>query len=169
MRKVLITIGVILALLAATSIQSFAEEGEICVCVSKWGGRMRLSDQCRPWETRLCWNVTPEPPITELDLVGTWECFICTNNMLSYDYGNYPFWLAGPDNLYNYHVTAVTFVDDGDGTYSWSSEGPNPFRSNDESPAYGEYLVFNNVMFATTSYEGAPSSSRKTIFLKRLS
>jgi hypothetical protein len=56
MRKALITTGVILLFLVVTSLQSFAQETEICVCIDK-KGNMKFSEsgQCAPRLSLLCW------------------------------------------------------------------------------------------------------------------
>lgn len=65
MRKLFLAIGVILALLVATSIQSFAEDDIIYGCVGK-AGKLRIVDdpsECRKSETPIYWNVVgPQGP-----------------------------------------------------------------------------------------------------------
>jgi hypothetical protein len=59
MRKVYICTVTIILVLYGTSIKSFAEEGEICVCLGASGMMRHVnnSDQCRPPESRICWNI----------------------------------------------------------------------------------------------------------------
>ncbi|UCG11110.1 MAG: lamin tail domain-containing protein [Deltaproteobacteria bacterium] len=66
MKKFLTLAGLIVAGLTVTSIQSVAEENQICACVGKVTGRTRMiaeQRKCRRRETRICWNATgPQGP-----------------------------------------------------------------------------------------------------------
>jgi hypothetical protein len=63
MRKALIATGIILLVLVVTSLQSFAQEDKICVCINK-KGKMKFSEsgQCKPKQRLLCWNLEEGPP-----------------------------------------------------------------------------------------------------------
>jgi len=58
MRKLLMTTGVILAVLVATTIKSSAQTGEINGCVNNKTGLLRISNQCTKSEIPISWNQT---------------------------------------------------------------------------------------------------------------
>ena len=56
MKRIYIILGIIIVLLASSSIQCFAQDEDFCVCIGKTG-RMRKVDietRCRRWETYKC-------------------------------------------------------------------------------------------------------------------
>jgi hypothetical protein len=57
MKETFLAAGIILLVLIASSIQSFAQESEICVCIDK-KGNMKFSESglCNPRSSLLCWN-----------------------------------------------------------------------------------------------------------------
>lgn len=81
-------------------------------------------------------------------LVGIWSM---VNFVANADY-KYPSDSVDSDDLYAYKTIDVTFSSDGDGTYSWSSSGYNPFDRSTEAlhtgSQSGSYKIFNNVFFA---------------------
>jgi len=72
MKEIFLAAWVIPLVFVATSIQSFAQESEICVCIKK-NGEMFLSEsgQCKPTQSLLCWNLEgPQGPQGEQDPKG---------------------------------------------------------------------------------------------------
>ena len=100
------------------------------------------------------------------ELVGTWSCNFHTNSG-SCTNSN---WTNGTDSLYTYGSGTITMSDDGDGTYSYTTESGkgNLFNCMDSSPGFGKWFLQNNVLLIDTSFNG--SVSAKTIIrLKRIS
>ena len=53
--------------------------------------------------------------IISSDIVGTWSCQIYSGDNGCNE------WTTGTDSLYYYTTGTITFVDDGDGTYSYQT------------------------------------------------
>jgi hypothetical protein len=83
--------------------------------------------------------------ISASDLIGTWSCLLYTQTsgcaLLS---------TLGTDSLYRYNSTTLVMIDDGDGTYSYTSTIPNIFNCADDADngtGLGNWVVKNNILF----------------------
>ena len=112
--------------------------------------------------------------LTSAYIAGTWQCKVFTR------FSDFPVgeWTFDPDNLYMHRTATIIFSDDGDGTYSYTTDAPNAFRLNDEYAGFGEYAIYYGVPFITVSNEGVGGdtncairiipSSRKRMFLENM-
>lgn len=84
--------------------------------------------------------------VTSADLIGTWECVSAiSGNVTDIDESK---WLLQGDALYRHLEDAfITFVDDGDGTYSLTTSSPNPFLAQDQNAFNTEFDVFQNIFW----------------------
>jgi hypothetical protein len=105
--------------------------------------------------------------ISAADLVGDWTClnFVANDDLVrSGD-------TIDPQNFYAYKMISLTFTDDGDGTYSWSSYNYNPFNRLDDvnhlGGRSGSYTVLNNVFFA--NYDNNPGLPNVVCELSKVS
>jgi len=93
------------------------------------------------------------------------KCFLTPNLLRTY----LSTWLDGPDNLYKYKNTTVTFSDDGDGTYSYTTTAPNTFRLNDESAGRGKYYIDSSVLFVSISKDDVEDNAQTAVVILRVS
>jgi hypothetical protein len=63
MRMNVIPVGLLLVLLFFTFIPTLAYAEEMCACVGPngWGRFIDVSEQCRPWQNKMCWNIEGPP------------------------------------------------------------------------------------------------------------
>tara|TARA_B100000470_G_scaffold123776_1_gene95676 strand:+ start:109 stop:948 length:840 start_codon:yes stop_codon:yes gene_type:complete len=84
--------------------------------------------------------------ILSSDLVGTWSCKVSIRYSSSHATG----WTADSDSLYQKLTSTITFIADGDGTYSYESTAPNPFFAYDDRAISGhKYAVLSNSFYFT--------------------
>ena len=84
--------------------------------------------------------------ILSSDLVGTWSCKVSIRYSSSHATG----WTADSDSLYQKLTSTITFIADGDGTYSYESTAPNPFYAYDDRAISGhKYAVLSNSFYFT--------------------
>ena len=118
--------------------------------------------------------------ISASDLIGTWSCLLYTttgecltaNLQLAEDkkWDN-----DTEDNLYIKNTDNITFIDDGDGTYSFTTPAPNIFNCADTSDAgFGDWIVKNNVLYVVYSSGGVAgvatnANNVKIVRLKKVS
>ena len=105
--------------------------------------------------------------ISASDLIGTWSCLLYTQTsgcaLLS---------TLGTDSLYRYNSTTLVMIDDGDGTYSYTSTIPNIFNcadGSDNGTGLGNWVVKNNVLFHDVykwGIKGDPSLEAQLNFVK---
>ena len=84
------------------------------------------------------------------ELFGNWNCTMYTNNNAfsgSSDSGMGKDMTAGSDSVYSYYSGTIAMIDDGDGTYSYSTSPLNLMRLNDSSTGLGKWSIKNNVLF----------------------
>ena len=99
------------------------------------------------------------------DLVGTWSCNFHTNGT-SCTNSN---WTNGTDSLYTYGSGTITMSDDGDGTYSYTTQPTNFIRCNDTSAGLGKWNLKNNVLFIDISQAGTAVGDTTAIRLRKIS
>jgi len=89
---------------------------------------------------------------TSSDVIGTWSCVsVIKGDRSDYVTG----WQTGPDNLYYYLTGTITFADDGDGTFSFSTSSPNPLHSDKTPASSGEsFSIFQGMIWMDTSTIG---------------
>ena len=123
--------------------------------------------ECRWRETPISWNQACLPEfqlqITVSDLVGTWNCAAyrtysattsCTED-----------WTISNDGLcLELTGVTITFIDDGDGTFSLVTSAPNPFSCKESDSLTSIYEVVANTFF-TVAYD----TSRAVYSLHRVS
>ena len=102
--------------------------------------------------------------ISSSDLVGTWSCTLYSNNSSSCNG-----WTSGIDSLYYYKTGTITFSDDGDGTFSYTTADINLFICGDNSAGSGKWFLKNNVLFVDISDGGTTGVRNSSIRLKRIS
>ena len=82
--------------------------------------------------------------ISASELIGTWSCLRYTRS----DSCKPPplgTWTVGTDSLYRYHSGTLVMIDDGDGTYSYTTSKPNMFMCGDPNyTGLGNWIVKNN-------------------------
>ena len=113
--------------------------------------------------------------ISASELIGTWSCLLytttgeCTtaNIQLAEDKK----WDNGTgDPLYIYNTSTLEMIDDGDGTYSYTTPLPNMFRCADaQHGGLGKWIVKNNVLFMTFSsggIAGDPATESQNMIVK---
>jgi hypothetical protein len=95
-------------------------------------------------------------PVSSDTILGRWEC-TATQKYGSNHLGTKPAGLTSDnDNLYEYRSDNVTFVDDGDGTYSYTTSPYNIIKSNDPaSTGFGKFNIQNNVLYLEYSAGGS--------------
>ena len=102
--------------------------------------------------------------ILSSDLVGTWSCKVSIRYSSSHATG----WTADSDSLYQKLTSTITFIADGDGTYSYESTAPNPFFAYDDRAISGhKYAVLSNSFYFTfprKDSDGNIASDDKAIY-----
>ena len=102
--------------------------------------------------------------ILSSDLVGTWSCKVSIRYSSSHATG----WTADSDSLYQKLTSTITFIADGDGTYSYESTAPNPFFAYDDRAISGhKYAVLSNSFYFTfprKDQNGTIASDDKAIY-----
>jgi len=94
--------------------------------------------------------------ITASELIGTWSCSLnarssscAVDDTITWD------WTIGTDSLYRYNTGTLVMIDDGDGTYSYTTPIPNIFVCSDAvNSGFGKWIVKNNVLFVVYSSGG---------------
>ena len=83
--------------------------------------------------------------ISASELIGTWSCLLYTRAGECRTAGG---WTDGTDSLYIYNSGTLVMIDDGDGTYSYTTSKPNMFRCGDSNyTGLGNWVVKNNILF----------------------
>ncbi len=82
--------------------------------------------------------------ISASELIGTWSCmrYTMSNECKPPALGT---WTVGTDSLYVYNSGTLVMIDDGDGTYSYTSTIPNIFYcayDADNGTGLGNWVVF---------------------------
>ena len=81
--------------------------------------------------------------ITDSSILGTWSCSASTQVAFGTCSS-----LGGTDSLYHLFSGTITFNDDGDGTYSYTTGSTNVLRCNNNAAADTQsYSIKNNIMF----------------------
>lgn len=113
-----------------------------------------------------------EKEISSNDLVGTWNCKWTTQKTSWFNE------LSGAstdqDNLVQWRTDAVTFTDDGDGTFSFTTSQydifyANAYRYNSEylnKASNGNYIIVNNVFYYKVNWAG---DERGSLYVKSMS
>ena len=77
--------------------------------------------------------------IVSSEIVGTWSC-------QSYSgHSSCNSWTSGTDSLYYYKTGTITFSDDGDGTFSYTTADINLFICGDNSAGSGKWFLKNKI------------------------
>ena len=88
--------------------------------------------------------------ISASELIGTWSCLLSTQTA-----GCQGIPTLGPDSVYRYNSSTLVMIDDGDGTYSYTTSKPNMFQCADPNYAgFGNWIVKNNKLFIDNSRNG---------------
>lgn len=91
--------------------------------------------------------------ISASELIGTWSCQLYTAPT-----GECP-WTVGTELLHEHSSSTLVMIDDGDGTYSYTTSTSNMFTCETVS-GFGEWIVKNNVLFMVVNADqvaGDPS------------
>ena len=96
--------------------------------------------------------------ITASELLGTWSCSRYAQNSAcavgdnsSVTWG----WTIETDSGFRYNSGTLVMIDDGDGTYSYTTSKPNIFSCGDSIGAgFGDWVVKNNKLFINISRGG---------------
>ena len=92
--------------------------------------------------------------ISASELIGTWSCmrYTMNNECKTPALGT---WTVGNDSLYRYNSGTLVMIDDGDGTYSYTTSKPNIFSCGDRiNTGFGDWVVKNNKLFINISRNG---------------
>ena len=112
--------------------------------------------------------------ISASELIGTWSCLLYTRSSECRTAG----WDNATDGVilpYVHNTDNITFIDDGDGTYSYTTPVPNIFSCSDASDAgFGDWIVKNNalwIVFSSGGNAGEPTDANdvKVVKLKKVS
>ena len=103
--------------------------------------------------------------ITASNLLGTWSCVIITQQSSC---NSYP---LGADSIYYQTSGNITFSDDGDGTYSYTTGSLNFLRCGANSTASSyPFVIKNNIFLTKVHRDDNPSNpSNVSIRLKKIS
>jgi hypothetical protein len=105
--------------------------------------------------------------ISASELIGTWSCQLYTAPT-----GECP-WTVSTELLHEHSSSTLVMIDDGDGTYSYTTHTSNMFTCETVS-GFGEWIVKNNVLFMVVNADqvaGDPSdvNAVKLVNLKKVS
>jgi len=114
--------------------------------------------------------------ISASELIGTWSCLLYTRSTScavdnSITWG----WTVGTDSLYRYNSGTLVMIDDGDGTYSYTTAKPNMFSCGDSAnTGLGNWIVKNNILFIDFSKNGTKGDATveaetRLVYLKKVS
>ena len=114
--------------------------------------------------------------ISASELIGTWSCLLSTTKSECRTAG----WDNATDGVtlpYVYNTDNITFIDDEDGTYSYTTPVPNIFNCADygsDSAGFGDWIVKNNVLYVVYSSGGVAGvatedNNVKIVRLKKVS
>ena len=112
--------------------------------------------------------------ISASELIGTWSCLLYTRSSECRTAG----WDNATDGVilpYVHNTDNITFIDDGDGTYSYTTPAPNIFSCADASDAgFGDWIVKNNALWIVFSSggnagEATDANDVKVVKLKKVS
>jgi len=112
--------------------------------------------------------------ISASELIGTWSCLLYTRSGECRTAG----WDNATDGVilpYVYNTDNITFIDDGDGTYSYTTPVPNIFSCSDNVHAgFGDWIVKNNalwIVFSSGGNAGEPTDANdvKIVKLQKIS
>jgi len=107
--------------------------------------------------------------ISASELIGTWSCSLYTAPTGECT------WTVGTESLhehssYVHNTDNITFIDDGHGTYSYTTPLPNMFRCADaQHGGFGKWIVKNNVLFMVVNADqvaGDPSNVNAVMYVK---
>ena len=110
--------------------------------------------------------------ISASELFGTWSCILYTrtgecDTAIQHLVEK---WDNGTDSLYITKSDTLVMIDDGDGTYSYTTPVPNMFKCSDAvHSGFGKWRVKNNVLFITFSsggVAGRPGVEAETMIVK---
>ena len=114
--------------------------------------------------------------ISASELIGTWSClrYTMSDECKTPALGT---WTVGTDSLYRYNSGTLVMIDDGDGTYSYTTPVPNIFNCADygsDSAGFGDWIVKNNVLYVVYSNGGVAGvatddNNVKIVRLKKVS
>ena len=112
--------------------------------------------------------------ISASELIGTWSCLLYTRSSECRTAG----WDNATDGVilpYVHNTDNITLIDDGDGTYSYTTPVPNIFSCSDKVHAgFGDWIVKNNalwIVFSSGGNAGEPTDANdvKVVKLKKVS
>ena len=112
--------------------------------------------------------------ISASELIGTWSCLLYTKSGECRTAG----WDNATDGVilpYVHNTDNITLIDDGDGTYSYTTPVPNIFSCADTVHAgFGDWIVKNNalwIVFSSGGNAGEPTDANdvKVVKLKKVS
>ena len=112
--------------------------------------------------------------ISASELIGTWSCLLYTRSSECRTAG----WDNATDGVilpYVHNTDNITLIDDGDGTYSYTTPVPNIFSCSDTVHAgFGDWIVKNNalwIVFSSGGNAGEPTDANdvKVVKLKKVS
>ena len=101
--------------------------------------------------------------ITPAELLGTWGCTVFYNAspVIPTISGT---WTLSASAMYNSRETNITFIDNDNGTYSYSTGAPDGIDLYNANSGSGNWDTINNVLFISLGGMGSP-----TLTLKRIS
>ena len=111
--------------------------------------------------------------ISASELIGTWSCLLYTRSSECRTAG----WDNATDGVilpYVHNTDNITLIDDGDGTYSYTTPVPNIFSCSDTVHAgFGDWIVKNNalwIVFSSGGNAGEPTDANdvKVVKLKKV-
>jgi hypothetical protein len=102
------------------------------------------------------------------EILGSWDCKLYTGLSACSSY-----WTTGEDSMVYYTTGSITFSNDGDGTYSYTTSPGNLFRCSDAlataEAGSGKFVLKNNSLFVQIIRDGTANALNSAIKLNRIS
>ena len=94
--------------------------------------------------------------ITASELLGTWSCSrYAQSSACAVDSSITWGWTLETNSGFRYNSGTLVMIDDGDGTYSYTTSKPNMFQCGDKNETgFGDWVVKNNKLFINISRNG---------------
>jgi len=94
--------------------------------------------------------------ISASELIGTWSCSrYAQNSACAVDSSITWGWTLETNSGFRYNSGTLVMIDDGDGTYSYTTSKPNIFSCGDRiNTGFGDWVVKNNKLFINISRNG---------------
>ena len=102
--------------------------------------------------------------ISASELIGTWSCSrYAQNSACAVDSSITWGWTLETNSGFRYNSGTLVMIDDGDGTYSYTTSKPNIFSCGDRiNTGFGDWVVKNNKLFINISRNGVKGEANNS-------